>query len=475
MRLPSVPTEAPARFPPAAFYLLVLLVGGALVSLSLSLGSAAQAGGEVLGFGTGRTHEALSVLARFLLSLAAIMAMSQWLGRVCRWLGQPPVMGEVLGGILLGPSFLGWVWPQAQAALLPNAIVPALGIVAKLGVILYLFFVGVELDPGQVRRQGRATAMIAHASMVLPFTLGCLLSLLLYPLYGAADVPFQVFALFVGVSMSVTAFPVLARILTDQKLSRTPLGMLAISCAAIDDVTAWCLLATVVSIATASPWTALRTICLTLTFVAFILGVVGPWARKLAQSCEHQPERENQALGMLLLTMVLCSACTEMIGIHALFGAFAAGVVVPCQSRLAERVMTSLWDLVGWLLLPCFFAFTGMKTQFGLVQSGLDWAIVALVISVASAGKFLGSYGAARLCGLNPRDAGTLGVLMNTRGLMELIVLTLGLELHILPPKLYAILVLMALATTFATTPVVRWLQAPRPDPEQSGQQRKAG
>lgn len=448
------------------FYLGVLAVGTFGVLAALHAGRVLQASGPDLGFGSGSEHSGMSMLARFLVALAVIMAGAQALGAVCRRIGQPPVMGEVVGGILLGPSFLGWVWPAGYAALLPAMIVPVLGVVAKLGVILYMFFVGVELDPSQVRRQGKATAMISHASMVLPFMLGCILSLLLFPRYSGGDVPFHVFALFVGASMSVTAFPVLARILTDQNMHRTPLGMLAISCAAVDDVTAWCMLATVVSVATASPWVGLRTVLLTLAFVLVVLKVVGPRVRRLADSCETRPEKETGALAALLVVVVLAACATEAIGIHALFGAFAIGTVVPCRSRLAGRVLDSLWDLVSCMLLPCFFAFTGMKTHFGLVQGVQDWAVVALVIVVASVGKFFGSYWTARWCGLSRTDAGVLGILMNTRGLMELIVLTLGLELKILTPQLYAILVLMALVTTFATTPIVRWLRPPAPVPE---------
>ncbi len=443
------------------FYLGVLVFGTLGVLLALKLGAPLHASGTNLGFGQGEGHDGVTLMARFLVALAVIMASAQALGAVCRRLGHPPVMGEVLGGILLGPSFLGWIWPPAYALLLPDAIVPALGVVAKLGVILYMFFVGVELDPAVVRRQGPATAMISHASMILPFTLGTLVALVLYPSYGSPDVPFHVFALFVGASMSVTAFPVLARILTDQNMSRTPLGVLAISCAAVDDVTAWCMLATVVSIATASPWMGLRTVGLSLAFVIVVFTLVRPWLRKLAEECETRPERESSALALLLLSVVVAACATEAIGIHALFGAFAVGTVVPCHSRLAVRVHQSLWDLVTWMLLPCFFAITGMKTHFGMVQTSLDWMVVVLVIVVASAGKFFGTFWAARISGLGRRDASILGVLMNTRGLMELIVLTLGLELKILTPQLYAILVLMALATTFATTPLVRWLKPP--------------
>jgi Kef-type K+ transport system membrane component KefB len=470
-KFPALPDDGPLPMPlegrgSLTFYLGVLVLGALGVFGALHAGSALQSGGPSLGFGSGSEHSGISMLARFLVALAAIMAGSQALGWVCRRIGQPPVMGEVVGGILLGPSFLGWVWPAGYAGLLPASIVPALGVVAKLGVILYMFFVGVELDPSHVRRQGRATAMISHASMVLPFTLGCLLSLILYPRYSGADVPFHVFALFVGASMSVTAFPVLARILTDQNMHRTPLGALAISCSAVDDVTAWCMLATVVSVATASPWVGLRTVLLTGAFVAFVLTVVAARVRRLAAACEERPEKLSSALAELLVIVVLAACATEAIGIHALFGAFAVGTTVPCRSRLAGAVLASLWDLVSVMLLPCFFAFTGMKTHFGLVQGAGDWAIVALVIVVASVGKFFGSYWTARWCGLSRRDAGVLGILMNTRGLMELIVLTLGLELKILTPQLYAILVLMALVTTFATTPIVRWLRPPAPVPQ---------
>ncbi|MBX3172448.1 MAG: cation:proton antiporter [Candidatus Eremiobacteraeota bacterium] len=433
----------------AACYLALLAGGGIIFWLVTQNGQHLQAGAPPLGFGHGSHHDN-SLIARLLLALAVIMASSQALGKLMARFQQPPVMGEVLGGILLGPSLLGWVWPQASALLFAPDVTGALGTLARIGVILYMFFVGLELDWGLLRHQGKSTLLISHASIVLPFSLGALLSLWLYPLYAGPDVPFHVFTLFLGVSMSVTAFPVLARILTDQNMQRSRLGALALTCAAVDDVTAWCLLACVLAVATSSPWLAVQTLLLSALFVVTVLVLIRPVLQKLTG---WQDRRQD--LGIALICSILAAASTEAIGIHALFGAFLLGAVIPHDSKLAKSLMDNLNTLVSVLLLPAFFAFTGLRTSIGLVQGPLAWASVAAVIAAACLGKFGGTWLAARACGIPNREAASLGVLMNTRGLMELIVLNLGLELKILSPTLFTIFVLMALATTFSTTPIL--------------------
>ncbi|MBN9418882.1 MAG: cation:proton antiporter [Candidatus Eremiobacteraeota bacterium] len=446
------PKLSPTRL--AAYY-LALLAGGALIFwLVNQSGQHLQAGGPALGFGSG-AHKENSLIARLLLSLAVISASSQALGKLMARIGQPPVMGEVLGGILLGPSLLGWLWPQASTLLFAPDVTGAIGILARIGVILYMFFVGLELDLELLRHQGKSTLLISHASIVVPFSLGTLLSLWLFPIYGGPDVPFHVFTLFLGVSMSITAFPVLARILTDQNMQRTRLGALALTCAAIDDVTAWCLLACVLAVATASPWLAAQTLVLSATFVVGVLAILRPLLRRVTGNWQDR----RQDLAIVLACSLLTAACTDAIGIHALFGAFLLGTVIPHDSKLAKSLMGHLNTLVGLLLLPCFFAFTGLRTSIGLVQGPQAWLVVAAVIAAACIGKFGGTWMAARMAGLKNREAASLGVLMNTRGLMELIVLNLGLELKILSPTLFTIFVLMALATTFSTTPILMRLR----------------
>ena len=443
--------------PRLTFYYLALLAAGGLVFwLVNQSGQHLQASGSSLGFGQG-SHQDNTMIARLLVSLAVIMATSQGLGKLMARIQQPPVMGEVLGGILLGPSLLGWVWPQAGAFLFAPDVTAALGVLSRIGVILYMFFVGLELDWAQLRHQGKNTLLISHASIVVPFSLGAVLSLWLYPIYAGADVPFHVFTLFLGVSMSVTAFPVLARILTDRNLQRTRLGSLALTCAAVDDVTAWCLLAGVLAVATSSPWLAARTLVLSLLFVLTLLLAVRPLLKKLTGGWQDR----RQDVVLVLICSILSAAYTEAVGIHALFGAFLLGALVPPDSPLAKSLMQHLQTLVSLLLLPAFFAFTGLRTSIGLVSGAQAWLSLGAVVAAACLGKFGGTWIAARACGLDNRYSACLGILMNTRGLMELIVLNLGLELKILSPTLFTIFVLMALITTFATTPILIGLRPP--------------
>jgi Kef-type K+ transport system membrane component KefB len=260
------------------------------------------------------------------------------------------------------------------------------------------------------------------------------------------------------VSMSVTAFPVLARILTDRRMHQTRMGTIALSCAAVDDVTAWCLLAFVVGLAQSNPSSAGITVALTFCYIAFMLVVVRPGAVWLARRYEHPSRVGQRTLALICVALLLSALATELIGIHALFGAFLLGAVIPHDSGLARAALEKLEDVVVVLFLPAFFAFTGLRTEIGLVIGVEQWLICGLIILVASAGKFGGTLVAARLTGLDWRDAASLGVLMNTRGLMELIVLNVGLDLGVLSPTLFAMLVLMAVVTTLATTPALHAL-----------------
>jgi K+:H+ antiporter len=338
------------------------------------------------------------VLFHLLLALAAVIVVGRLLGPIFRAIGQPPVIGEVIAGIVLGPSLLGRVAPDAYRYLLPPEIAPLLAIVAQLGVVLYMFLVGLELNPAVVRQHVRSTLTTALGSIAVPFVLGTLLALYLYPRFSTSDVPLTNFALFVGVAMSITAFPVLARILSDSGMSRTQLGVHALTCAAVNDIGAWCLLAVVVGSA--------------------------------------------HATGSSLFVVA----------------AFLMGTVIPHDSRLATAAGGRFEKLVTIALLPAFFAFTGMRTQIDLVSGWYAWLVVALIVTVATAGKFGGTLAGARLSGLDWRSASALGVLMNTRGLMELIVLNIGLDLGVITPSLFTMMVLMALATTMATTPALRVL-----------------
>jgi Kef-type K+ transport system membrane component KefB len=405
----------------------------------------------------GAPRGAAEVLPHLLLALATILLAARAVGAVFRRLGQPPVVGEVLAGILLGPSLLGRISPASMAFLLPPSVAPALGILAQVGVILFMFLVGLELDPDAMGHRTRATIAIAHSSIIVPFVLGALLALPLYPRLSTRDVPFTAFALFLGVSMSITAFPVLARILTDRGLQRTRLGTIALTCAAFNDVTAWCLLAFVVGVVRAQSGSALMTVVLTAAYIGLLLAL-RPLVRRLVRACDDRGVTQG-VMTVTFVALLLSALITEAIGVHAIFGAFILGVIVPHGSRIARQLREQLEGVVVVLLLPAFFAFTGLRTQIGLLHGAGAWLLCGGIILVASLGKFGGSAAAARLTGLSWRDAASIGVLMNTRGLVELIVLDIGLNLRVLSPPLFAMLVLMAVATTMATTPALALLQ----------------
>ena len=448
-----------------ALFLVVRGAGEALTApapILLAPESAATAGGTA----------STDVVFHVLLALAAVVLVGRLLGAVLRAFGQPPVIGEVLGGILLGPSLLGRVAPEVSTYVLPASVAPALSVVAQLGVVLYMFLVGLELNGDLLRRRAQATVAISHASIVAPFVLGSLLALYLYPRLGTSTVTFTTFALFMGVAMSITAFPVLARILSDRGMTKTELGASALTCAAIDDVTAWCLLAFVVAVAKSDARSVLSILVLTVAFIAtMFLGLRPLLTKRLVRSDDPvAPTRE--ALALVLVGVLLSALATELVGIHAIFGAFLFGVIIPHDSSLARALRDKLHDLVTILLLPAYFAFTGMRTEIGLVSGASDWLICGLVIVVATAGKFGGTFVAARATGLDWDHGIGLGILMNTRGLMELIVLNVGLDLGAISPTLYAMLVIMALATTMATSPLLSLLGVGSANALQSGLRR---
>jgi len=402
-----------------------------------------------------------NALLHVLLALVAVIVLGRLLGAALQSVGQPPVVGEVLAGIVLGPSLLGRIAPHASAYILPPSVAPFLNVVAQLGIILYMFLVGLELNADLVRRRAHATVATSHASIVAPFVLGSVLALFLYPRLSTSDVSFTSFALFMGIAMSITAFPVLARILTDRGISKSELGAVALTCAAADDVTAWCLLAFVAGVAQAEMQRALLVTLLAIVFIAAMFVVVRPVVRRVVSRLGDRPPT-TEGIALALVGMLACALTTEWIGVHAIFGAFLVGVVIPHDSSLARALTERLEDLVVILLLPAFFAFTGMRTRIDLVSGASDWLICALVVLVATTGKFAGSAVAARLTGLDWRSAASLGILMNTRGLMALIVLDLGLNIGVISPTLFAMMVIMAVVTTLATTPTLELVRPAR-------------
>ncbi len=407
-------------------------------------------------FGTGGGTVQVEVLLHVLVALAVIILFARLLGMLFRYIHQPPVIGEVLAGIMLGPSFLGRIAPVATTYLLPPSIAPFLSILAQVGILLYMFLVGIEFDPSTLKSRTHTAILVSHTSIMAPFVLGSALALALYERVSTADVPFSVFALFMGVSMSITAFPVLARILTDRSIQKTELGVMALTCAAIDDVTAWCLLAFLVSVAKAKTGSALTTLILTVLFILVMVLAVSRAATRLVRRQEPFGLTRG-AMTAVCVALLLSSLITEFIGIHAIFGAFLLGTLIPHDSAVARQLISKLEDIVVVLFLPAYFAFTGMRTQIGLMNGAADWVLCAVIVLVASLGKFGGSLLAARFGGCGWRESASLGILMNTRGLMELIVLNIGLDLKVVSPVLFAMLIIMALSTTLATSPVLHW------------------
>jgi Kef-type K+ transport system membrane component KefB len=361
---------------------------------------------------------------------------------------------------------LGLVSPEASAYLLPQSVAPYLGVIAQLGVILYMFQIGLELNAGMLRERAHATVAVSHASIVAPFVLGAGLALWLYPRLSNSEVSFTAFALFLGVAMSITAFPVLARILTDRGISRTELGVVALTCAASDDVTAWCLLALVTGVVQTEVGGAVLVVVWTGAYMIGMFWIVRPLLGRWLQS-RRENELTPDMTAAVFVALLLSCLITEVIGVHAIFGAFLLGAIIPHESAIARTFCSKLEQIVAALLLPAFFAFTGMRTQIGLVSGLEHWLICGAIILVATAGKFGGTLVAARCTGLTWRDSASLGILMNTRGLMELIVLNIGLDLQVVSPTLFAMMVLMALVTTMMTTPIFQLIAQDRPAPGQ--------
>jgi Kef-type K+ transport system membrane component KefB len=410
-----------------------------------------------------------------LAQIIVILVAARIAGALVRGLGQPQVVGEMLAGIALGPSLLGAYAPAVAARLFPPGSLGFLNALSQIGLLVFMFLVGLEVDPKVIRERGRAAIVISHASIVAPFVLGALLAIGLYPTLAGGRVTFAGFALFMGAAMSVTAFPVLARILKERHLVRTPLGTMAIACAAIDDVTAWCILAVVVVIVratgtgTSASGTPLwATLGGAVAFAAFMLTL----GRRLLREFEVRYVASGRVtqgmIAALVLAMFASAWITERLGVHALFGAFLVGAVSPKNEGFVRALLERFEDVMVVLLLPLFFAFTGLRTEVSLIDGTGAWLICALVIAVAVIGKIGGSAIAARATTMPWRDAAVLGVLLNTRGLMELVILNVGLDIGVISRELFAMMVLMAVVTTLMTTPLVAWL-LPSVVPERHG------
>ena len=389
-----------------------------------------------------------------------VIATSRLLGVPLRWLGQPLVIAEVIAGIALGPSLLGVLSPDTLTLFFPQGSLATLGLVSQLGLVFFMFLIGLELEPALLRGLGKSALAISNTSIALPFILGAGAAVWLAPTLSLPGVPLPSFVLFLGVAMSITAFPVLARILSERGLIHTPIGALAITCAAIGDVTAWCLLAFVSAVVRSSGLGgAGLTAALAGLYCAAMWFIARPVLARLVRQRTDRRGISQRMVAFTVVMLLLSSLATEVIGIHALFGAFFFGVIIPREGGLAHGLRERLEDFVVVLLLPLFFAFSGLRTQVGLLDSPAAWAICGLLTLVAVVGKFGGTAVAARLTGQTWRDSVSVGVLMNTRGLMELVVLNIGLDLGVISPTVFTMMVLMALVTTVMTSPLVALLQ----------------
>jgi K+:H+ antiporter len=399
------------------------------------------------------------VFGRLMLAIAAVILAARLVRALVGRVGQPPVMGEVLAGILLGPTLLGAVAPSLQHYLFPSFVIPLLTGAADIGLAFYMFLVGLELDSRLLRGRIAHAAAISNASVVLPLGLGIAVALPLYRLLGTPDKSYQAFGLFMGVAMSITAFPVLARILIERRMLGRPLGALALSAAAVDDVTAWGLLAIASGIAgRGSALGALTVLGYVFAFCAAMALLARPLLRRVSAAYDEAGHVPAGWISAIFVGVLLSAYVSMKSGIAPIFGAFVMGLVMPRRADLSHDVTRRLEDFVTTVLLPLFFVVTGLRTDIGLLNRPELWGLTALLIVVAIAGKWLAAMITARAAGYRWRESAVLGALMNTRGLTELIVLNVGLDLGVISSALFTMLVLMALVTTFMTAPLLRLL-----------------
>ncbi|MGN6491271.1 MAG: cation:proton antiporter [Agriterribacter sp.] len=413
-------------------------------------------GGEWGNFTDSLLHNLKHPLAVLLAQIITIILAAKFLGWLCKKIGQPTVVGEMIAGILLGPSFMGMYFPGFSSVLFPAQSLGNLQFLSQIGLIFFMFIVGMELDLKVLRNQTHDAVVISHASIIIPFAMGMGLSYFLYESFAPQGVAYLSFGLFMGIAMSITAFPVLARIVQERGINKTKLGTIVITCAAADDITAWCILAVVIAIVKAgSMVSALYTIVLALLYVIFMIKIVRPFLARIGNIYNSKEGLIKPVVVIFLLTLIFSSYATEVIGIHALFGAFMTGAIMPDNAKFRSIFIEKVEDVALVLLLPLFFVFTGLRTQLGLLNDPQLWKLAGIIIVIAVAGKFAGSAIAAKFVGQNWKDSLSIGALMNTRGLMELVVLNIGYDLGVIGPEIFSIMVLMALGTTFMTGPAL--------------------
>jgi Kef-type K+ transport system membrane component KefB len=454
------------NFKNSAFYMVTIGGFGALIYLILSKGKLLEAGRNIVvvsshksqwgEFVSSMQHNLEHPLAILLAQIITIIIVARFFGWMFRKIGQPSVIGEMIAGIVLGPSLLGMYFPHEFSSLFPTSSMGNLQFLSQIGLILFMFVIGMELDLKVLKNQAKEAVVISHASIVIPFALGIGLAYYVYHRFAPDGVEFMSFSLFMGIAMSITAFPVLARIVQERGIHKTRLGTIVITCAAADDITAWCILAAVIAIVKAgSLGSSLYIIGLALAYVGVMLFVVKPFLKRIGDLYGTKNKLNKPVVAIFFLTLILSAYTTEVIGIHALFGAFMTGAIMPDISKFRSIFINKVEDVSVILLLPLFFVFTGLRTQIGLINDPYLWKVTGFIILVAVVGKFLGSALAAKFVGQSWRDSLTIGALMNTRGLMELVVLNIGFDLGVLNSQIFTMMVIMALVTTFMTGPAL--------------------
>ena len=453
------------------FYITVLMACGLFIYLAVQQGSQLESGRDIIvansqngawgDFIESLKHGLQHPLAVLLLQIIAIILTARAFGWICIKIKQPVVIGEMLAGIALGPSLLGLYFPETFTVLFPTESLGNLQFLSQMGLILFMFIIGMELDLDILKNKAQEAITISHVSIILPFSLGVVLAYFLYDSYAPENTPFLSYGLFIGVAMSIAAFPVMARIIQERGLQKTKMGSIAITCAAIDDITGWCLLAAVIAIVKAGSFvSALYTIALALAYVVFMIKIVRPFIHRMGNLNTTKESLSKRVVAVFFLLLLFSSYAAEIIGIHALFGAFMAGAVMPENNKFRNVFIEKIEDVALVLLLPLFFVFTGLRTQIGLLNDPTLWMITGIIILVAIAGKFGGSVLASKFLGQNWKDSLGIGVLMNTRGLMELVILNIGYDLGVLSAELFSMMVVMALVTTFMTGPtlnIINW------------------
>jgi Kef-type K+ transport system membrane component KefB len=412
--------------------------------------------GPWLDFLSSASHNFGHPLAILLIQIIVILIVSRFFAWIFKEIGQPTVIGEIVAGIILGPSLLGYFFPDFFQVLFPTKSLDNLNVLSQIGLILFMFIVGMELDLSVLKNRAKETLVISQFSIIFPFALGMILAFFLFQSFSPPGTQFLPYALFIGIAMSITAFPVLARIVRERGMHNSKLGAIIISCAAINDITGWCLLAAVIAITKAGSFTSsIYVILMSILYVLFMIKVVKPFLKQIGDLHSSRENLTKPIVAIFFTTLIISSFATEVIGIHALFGAFIAGTIMPDNAKFRNIFVEKVEDVSLVLLLPLFFVFTGLRTRIGLLNEPYIWEATGLIILVAIVGKFAGSTFAARYVKINWKDSLTIGALMNTRGLMELIVLNIGYELGVLTPEIFAMMVIMALVTTFMTGPAL--------------------